>query len=285
MDGIHAIGEGLLRMSVFAAVFLVMALAEWAAPRRPLGHDRGRRWFTNLAIVAIDTLAVRLVFPLAAVGFAMWAESRGIGLFHMLGVPGIVGGLVSFVVLDLAIWAQHVAVHKVPLLWRVHRVHHADVDFDLTTGIRFHPVEILLSMLWKMAVIATLGAPPLAVFVFEVVLNGMAMFNHANVRLPAGFDRVLRLVVVTPDMHRVHHSTDMRETDSNYGFNLSIWDRLFRTYVPQPALGHEGMRIGLDDYQFEDPTRLGWSLALPIAAQDRGQAGPRREPGRPLNRS
>lgn len=265
MDSIHAIGEGILRLSVFAAVFLVMALAEWAAPRRPLGHGRGRRWLTNLAIVAIDTLAVRLIFPLAAVGFAIWAESRGIGLFHILDVSGPVAGIVSFVVLDLAIWAQHVAVHKVPVLWRVHRVHHADVDIDLTTGIRFHPVEIVLSMLWKMAVIAALGAPPLAVFVFEVVLNAMAMFNHANVRLPARLDRMLRLVVVTPDMHRVHHSTEMRETDSNYGFNLSIWDRLFRTYVPQPALGHEGMRIGLEEFQSEDPTRLGWSLALPVA--------------------
>jgi sterol desaturase/sphingolipid hydroxylase (fatty acid hydroxylase superfamily) len=269
MDGIHASGEAILRLSVFTAVFMVMALAEWMAPRRPLGHGRGRRWVTNIAIVAIDTLAVRLIFPLAAVGFAIWAETREIGLFQIMGTPGIVAGIISFAVLDLAIWAQHVAVHKVPVLWRVHRVHHADVDIDLTTGIRFHPIEIVLSMLWKMVVIAALGAPPLAVFVFEVVLNGMAMFNHANVRLPARLDRMLRLVIVTPDMHRVHHSTEMRETDSNYGFNLSIWDRLFRTYVPQPALGHEGMRIGLEEYQSEDPTRLGWSLALPIAPLDR----------------
>ncbi len=269
MDTIEAIGEGAARLSVFAAVFLAMAMAEWAAPRRALGHDRSRRWLTNLAIVAIDTLAVRLAFPLAAVGFAIWAEGRGLGLLRLVGVPGAAAGVIAFLALDLAIWAQHVAVHKVPILWRVHRVHHADVDIDVTTGLRFHPIEIALSMLWKMAVIAALGAPPLAVFAFEVVLNGMAMFNHANVRLPPGVDRVLRLVLVTPDMHRVHHSADRRETDSNYGFNLSVWDRLFRTYVPQPARGHEGMTIGLDDYQSDAPTRLGWSLALPFGAQDR----------------
>jgi sterol desaturase/sphingolipid hydroxylase (fatty acid hydroxylase superfamily) len=269
MDTVSAIGEGTLRIASFAGVFLVMALFEWAAPRRELGYGRPRRWFTNLSIVVLDIAAVRLIFPLAAVGFAIWAQSRELGLFYVVDAPGWLAGLISFLVLDLAIWAQHLAVHKIPVLWRIHRVHHADVDFDLTTALRFHPFEILLSMLWKMAVIVVLGAPPLSVFVFEVVLNGMAMFNHANAKLPLGADRVLRLLLVTPDMHRVHHSTDIAETDSNYGFNLSIWDRMFRTYVPQPALGHEGMVIGLDDYQSDRPTRLGWSLLLPFGRQNR----------------
>lgn len=281
MDFVNAIGEGALRVAVFAGVFAVMALGEWAAPRRDLNYGRSRRWFTNLSIVVLDVLAVRLVFPLAAVGVAIWADSSGLGLFHVIGVPGWLAGIISFLILDLAIWAQHLAVHKIPVLWRVHRVHHADVDIDLTTALRFHPIEILLSMIWKMAVIVALGAPPLSVFLFEVVLNGMAMFNHANVHLPTGADRILRKLLVTPDMHRVHHSTNIAETDSNYGFNLSIWDRMFRTYVPQPALGHQGMVIGLDDYQSERPTWLGWSLVLPFGRQNRvrvhdagDQAGP-----------
>jgi sterol desaturase/sphingolipid hydroxylase (fatty acid hydroxylase superfamily) len=268
MEAVNTIGEGALRLAAFASVFLIMALGELAAPRRTLGHGRGRRWITNLAIVVIDSLAVRLIFPLAAVGIAFWAEGRGIGLGYILGLPGWLAGILAFLALDLAIWAQHLAVHKIPVLWRIHRVHHADVDIDVTTALRFHPIEIVLSMVWKMVVVVALGAPPLSVFLFEVVLNGMAMFNHANVHLPYRIDRVLRIVLVTPDMHRVHHSTDVAETDSNYGFNLSIWDRLFRTYVPQPALGHEGMNIGLDDYRSDDPTRLGWSLALPFAAQN-----------------
>jgi sterol desaturase/sphingolipid hydroxylase (fatty acid hydroxylase superfamily) len=268
MDSVTAIGEGALRLAVFAGVFMVMALGELAAPRRDLGFGRSRRWMTNLAIVLIDTLAVRLVFPLAAVGVAIWADTHGIGLFHTLALPGWLAGLLAFLVLDLAIWTQHLAVHKVPVLWRIHRVHHADVDIDFTTALRFHPFEILLSMVWKMLVILLIGAPPLSVFVFEVVLNGMAMFNHANVALSNRLDRILRAVVVTPDMHRVHHSTDIRETDSNYGFNLSVWDRLFRTYVPQPALGHLDMNIGLDDYQCDRPTELAWSLWLPFRAQN-----------------
>lgn len=269
MDFVDTIGEGALRLAVFAGVFLIMALAEVSAPRRDLGFGRGRRWITNMAIVLIDTLAVRLLFPLAAVGVALWADANGIGLFHLLALPGWFAGLLAFLALDLAIWAQHLAVHKIPILWRIHRVHHADVDFDVTTALRFHPFEIVLSMVWKMVVVVALGAPPLSVFLFEVVLNGMAMFNHANFDIPARLDRILRAVLVTPDMHRVHHSTDIAETDSNYGFNLSIWDRLFRTYVPQPALGHEGMTIGLDDYRADEPTRLGWSLLLPFGPQNR----------------
>jgi sterol desaturase/sphingolipid hydroxylase (fatty acid hydroxylase superfamily) len=280
MDAVNTIGESALRLGAFAGVFLVMALAEFGAPRRDMGHGRGRRWITNMVIVLIDTLAVRLIFPLAAVGVALWADANGIGLFNVLGVPGWLAGIVCFLALDLAIWAQHLAVHKVPVLWRVHRVHHADVDIDVTTALRFHPIEIVLSMVWKMIVVVALGAPPLSVFLFEVVLNGMAMFNHANFHIPARLDRVLRTILVTPDMHRVHHSVDIAETDSNYGFNLSVWDRLFRTYVPQPALGHEGMTIGLDEYQTDRPTRLGWSLLLPFGPLNAARREARRMHGK-----
>lgn len=253
-----------IRLGIFAAIFLAMAGWELARPRRVPVAGKGRRWFTNLTIVAIDTLAVRLVFPLAAVGFAISAEEAGIGLFNRIQAPGWLAGIIAFVALDLAIYAQHVAFHRVPLLWRIHRVHHADRDVDVTTGLRFHPLEIMLSMLWKAAVIALIGAPALAVFVFEAALNGSSVFNHANARLPLGLDRVLRLFVVTPDMHRVHHSVIRGETDSNYGFNLSLWDRMFSTYVPQPAEGHERMRTGLEAYGDERPSRLGWSLLLPF---------------------
>lgn len=273
MAFVDALGEPALRLGVFAFVLAAMAGAEILAPRRDLAHGRGRRWLTNFSIVVIDALAVRLIFPLAAVGVALWAESRGIGVFNVAGLPGVVAGVLAFLALDLAIWAQHIATHKIPVLWRIHRVHHSDVDVDFTTGIRFHPVEILLSMLWKSAVIVAIGAPALAVFLFEVVLNAMAMFNHANLRLPARLDRVLRLAIVTPDMHRVHHSVIHRETDANYGFNLSLWDRLFGTYIAQPARGHEAMTLGLDEYQGEEPTRLGWSLRLPLAPLRRRRDG------------
>lgn len=258
------------RLATFAGVFLAMAAFEMALPRRGLVLGRGRRWVTNLAIVVLDSVCVRVLFPTAAVGVAMWAQSRGFGLFHLAGLASATAGLVGFLVLDFAIWAQHLAAHKIPLLWRVHRVHHADRDIDVTTALRFHPIEIVLSMLFKIAVVALLGIPAMAVFVFEVVLNGMAMFNHANIRLPLALDRVLRLVVVTPDMHRVHHSIIHRETDSNYGFNLSVWDRIFRTYVAQPREGHDGMTIGLAEHQGEEPARLGWALALPFRPLRRG---------------
>nr|WP_245165243.1 sterol desaturase family protein [Stappia sp. 28M-7] len=241
-----------------------MALFELALPRRALIFSRARRWTTNLAIVATDTAVLRIVFPMAAVGVAQWAGDQGLGLFPALGMPLWIAGLLGFVLLDFAVWAEHWASHKIPLLWRIHRMHHADRDIDLTTALRFHPLEIVLSMVWKAAVVVAFGIPVMAVLVFEVVLNGAAMFNHANVRLPLTLDRWLRLLVVTPDMHRVHHSVIRRETDSNYGFNLAIWDRLFGTYVAQPAKGHEGMTIGLDEYQHEGPTGYVWSLGVPF---------------------
>jgi sterol desaturase/sphingolipid hydroxylase (fatty acid hydroxylase superfamily) len=259
--------EGPLRLILFVSIFAVMGLAEALLPRRERGLPRGHRWLTNLGIAVIDTLAVRLVFPVAAVGIAVIAESRGWGLFNNIAWPGWLEGPIAFLVLDLAIYAQHVAFHKIPILWRLHRVHHADPEIDVTTGIRFHPVEIVVSMGYKVVLVIALGAPPIAVFVFEVVLNGCALFNHANVRIAKCIDAVVRLLIVTPDMHRVHHSTIPTEMDSNYGFNLSVWDRLFATYIAQPERGHLGMTIGLKQFPGASPTRLGWSLALPFRAK------------------
>lgn len=246
--------EPWIRLGFFLGVFLLMALWETLAPRRPRLLGRLLRWPNNLGLVLLDTLAVRLLFPLAGVGMAFVAQSHGWGLFNIVGMPVLIAAPVAVVLLDLTIYGQHVAFHAVPALWRLHRMHHADLEFDVTTGLRFHPIEILLSMALKLAAVVVLGAPPLAVLAFEIMLNATAQFNHGNVRLPPGWDRRLRLVVVTPDMHRVHHSVERRETDSNFGFNLPWWDRLFGTYRAQPALGHTLMTIGID--RFRDPREL-----------------------------
>jgi sterol desaturase/sphingolipid hydroxylase (fatty acid hydroxylase superfamily) len=211
---------------------------------------------------------VRLLFPLAAVGAALDAEAQGWGLFHALDWPGWIEILIALIVFDFAIWAQHLVSHKIPILWRLHRVHHADRDIDVSTAIRFHPIEIALSMALKIGIVYALGADPWAVVAFEVILNGCAMFNHANIRLPARVEAALRLLIVTPDMHRVHHSVLRREHDANYGFNLSVWDRLFGVYVAQPEGGHEGMKIGLEPWRDDRPARLGWTLALPFNRED-----------------
>lgn len=253
-----------LRLGVFVGVFSVMAGWELARPGRRLLASRPRRWFTNWAIVILDTALVRLLFPAAAVGAALDASAQGWGLFNALDWPLWLEVAIAVAVLDLAIWAQHLAFHKAPVLWRLHRVHHADRDMDVTTAIRFHPVEIALSMLLKIGLVYALGAAAVAVVAFEVLLNGCAMFNHANIRLPARLERAVRWVLVTPDMHRVHHSARRVETDSNYGFSVSWWDRLFGTYTAQPRDGHEGMTVGLDGHQDDAPTRLGWSLAFPF---------------------
>jgi sterol desaturase/sphingolipid hydroxylase (fatty acid hydroxylase superfamily) len=275
MQVFATIPEPVLRLSVFAAVFIVMALLEVGLPKRPLKAAKSRRWFTNLSIIGVDSLVVRLmaalpqllgvaIIPIAAVATAIWAEGRGIGLFHWLSLPIWIEIVAAIIILDFAIWLQHVISHKVPMFWRLHQVHHADVDIDVTTGIRFHPVEIALSMLYKMVWVLILGPAAVAVVLFEVILNATAMFNHANVALPAWLDRILRLAVVTPDMHRVHHSILRREHDSNYGFSLSIWDRLFGTYLDQPEAGHQGMTIGLAAHQNAAPTTLRWSLLAPF---------------------
>lgn len=258
--------EALIRLSVFLGLFALLALAEAALPRRPRQIPRARRWITNWGFTLINTAVLRLMaalLPLLAVGAALDAEAQGWGLFNALDWPGWVEMVLAILILDFAIWAQHLITHKVPLLWRLHRVHHADRDMDVTTAIRFHPVEIALSMGLKIGLVYILGPAALAVILFEIILNGTAMFNHANLRLPLGFDRILRLLLVTPDMHRVHHSVHRHEHDSNYGFSLSLWDRLFGTYIAQPAAGHDDMTVGLH-WQDDRPARLGWSLRLPF---------------------
>ena len=258
--------ELLIRLGTFVGLFALFAIVEAKAPRRPRTQPRKTRWTTNLAIIVIDSLTLRLMsvlMPLLAVGAAIDAAAQGWGLFNMIALPIWVEVVAAMVILDLAIWAQHLVFHKVPVLWRLHRVHHADRDFDVTTALRFHPVEIAASMIIKIGMVYLLGAPALGVVLFEVILNGSAMFNHANMRLPLGLDRWLRLVLVTPDMHRVHHSVHRDETDSNYGFCLSVWDRMFKTYTDQPRDGHDDMVIGLQ-WQNDEPSKLGWSLMLPF---------------------
>jgi sterol desaturase/sphingolipid hydroxylase (fatty acid hydroxylase superfamily) len=246
--------EPVIRLSCFLGVLLLMVLWEALTPRRTQSIKRLLRWPNNLSLVVLDTLLVRLLFPFAAVGMAFLAQSKGWGLLNIVPLPPWFTVPAAALLLDLTIYGQHVAFHAVPLLWRLHRMHHADLEFDVTTGLRFHPGEIVLSMLIKLAAVLMLGASPLAVLVFEVLLNATSMFNHGNVRLPPRLDGLLRALVVTPEMHRVHHSIDRQETDSNFGFNLPWWDRLFGTYRAQPALGHIRMTLGID--RFRDPREL-----------------------------
>lgn len=241
--------EAIIRLTGFVGVFAVMALWEILAPRRQRGFSRWIRWPNNLGIIALDTVVARLLFPTAAVGMALSAEQSGWGLFNLLAIPGWLAVTLSVLILDLTIYLQHILMHAVPALWRLHRMHHTDPECDVTTGIRFHPIEIIISMLIKLTVVGTLGAPALAVLIFEVLLNAMAMFNHGNVEIPVPLDRVMRLFIVTPDMHRVHHSVLPEETNSNFGFNLSIWDRQFDTYRDQPREGHRDMTIGIDQFR------------------------------------
>ena len=259
--------ETLIRFGVFLGLFALFAAAETLAPRRVRTQSRGTRWFTNWSITVANTILLRLMafaLPLLAVGAAIDAQAQGWGLFNALVLPTWIEVVAAILILDFIIWAQHLITHKVPILWRLHRVHHADVDMDVTTAIRFHPVEIALSMLIKIGAVYLLGPAAIAVILFEIILNGTAMFNHANIRLPLWLDAIVRRVLVTPDMHRVHHSVHRHEHDSNYGFALSIWDRLFGTYIPQPAAGHDDMEVGLE-WQDDRPSRLAWSLALPFA--------------------
>jgi sterol desaturase/sphingolipid hydroxylase (fatty acid hydroxylase superfamily) len=270
--------EPVIRLGAFAGVLAAIALWELLAPRRHQKIGRGWRWPNNLAIVVLDTLLVRLVFATAAVGMALLAETHGWGLFQALDAPAWLAVVASVILLDLAIYLQHVLFHAVPVLWRLHRMHHADLEFDVTTGVRFDPIEILLSMGIKLGVVAALGTPAVAVLLFEVLLNATSMFNHGNVRLSPKLDRVLRWIVVTPEMHRVHHSVVPRETNSNFGFNLPWWDRMSGTYRAQPEAGHEGMTIGIE--QFRDPRelRLDRMLLQPFRDDNRSYPLGRREP-------
>jgi sterol desaturase/sphingolipid hydroxylase (fatty acid hydroxylase superfamily) len=272
--------EPYIRLGFFFGVLVLMAVWEVVAPRRALTVNKGWRWFSNLGLVVVNTVAVRLVFALGAVGVALVAEERGWGLFNNVSVPAWAAVVVSALALDFFIYLQHVMFHAVPLFWRLHMVHHADLDIDVSTGLRFHTVEILLSMGIKVAAIILLGAPAVAVLIFEVLLNATSMFNHSNVDMPLWLDRVLRLFVVTPDMHRVHHSIIPNETNSNFGFNMPWWDFLFGTYRAQPSAGHRGMTIGLSQYRDEWVDRLKWMLVLPFIGTPGEYPINRRWPGR-----
>jgi sterol desaturase/sphingolipid hydroxylase (fatty acid hydroxylase superfamily) len=264
--------EPMLRLAVFLGMLGAMAGWELAAPRRRQDIPRVLRWTNNLALVVVDTIILRLTFPILAVGLALIAQERGWGLFNALSLPPWLAVLLSILLLDLAIYLQHVLFHAVPGLWRLHRMHHADLEFDVTTGLRFHPIEIVLSMVIKLAVVAALGAPAVAVLLFEVLLNATALFNHANIRLPARVDRMLRWVLVTPDMHRVHHSVLPAETNSNFGFNLPWWDRLLGTYRAQPKAGHEGMTIGIEQFRTRRDLWLDRMLVQPLRGPVSGGA-------------
>ena len=269
--------EPAIRLGFFLGVFAVIGFWEVLAPRRLLTVSKALRWTSNLGLVVLDTVLLRLIFPLAGVGLAAFCAKNGWGILNHFQVPFWVAVPLAVIALDFVIWLQHVMVHAVPLLWRLHRVHHADLDYDVTTGARFHPLEIVLSMLIKLATIVVLGPPVVAVVIFEVLLNATAMFNHGNIGLPARLDRILRWVVVTPDMHRVHHSIEDDETNSNFGFNLPWWDRLFGTYRDQPRAGQTGMTIGIRDHG--DPrevSRLDGMLLLPFRGEVKDYAINRR---------
>jgi len=254
-----------LRTYAFISIISMVILWEFMANKRPLQQSKVKRWLNNFGLIAVDTVVVKLLLPAGAFGVAIWAEDKGYGLLNNIDISPLAVTVVTVIVLDMIIYWQHRLFHVVPMFWRLHQVHHADRDIDVSTGLRFHPIEILLSMLIKFAAVIALGAPAAAVVVFEVILNGMAMFNHGNIRLPKALDSMIRLLFVTPDMHRVHHSIFKHETNSNYGFNLSIWDKIFGSYHAQPDLGHDKMTIGLEQYQGNTPTSsLLWMLKLPF---------------------
>ena len=263
--------EVTIRLSCFFCILVLMAGWEILAPRRSLTASKPVRWLNNLGLVFLNSALLRWIFSIAAVGLAMLAEQKQWGVLNQVNLPVEVTVIFSIVLLDGVIYLQHVMFHALPLLWRLHRMHHADVDFDVTTGSRFHPLEIILSMLIKFAVIMVLGPPAVAVLLFEVILNAMAMFNHSNIALPVKMDKWLRLLIVTPDMHRVHHSVFTDETNSNFGFNLSLWDKLFGTYQAQPIAGHQAMQIGLDQFRESKYLTLPWLLILPLIKEERGK--------------
>ncbi len=258
--------EGLIRISIFLGLFAVLAILERIIPKRTFATSTSQRWMTNWGFSVINTLSLRLlgvVLPFLAVGATLDAQAKGWGLLNLWNGPAWIEIIIAILILDFAIWAQHLITHKIPILWRLHQVHHADVEMDVTTAIRFHPFEIALSMLLKIGLVYLLGPSALAVILFEILLNGTAMFNHSNLALPKRLDRLLRMIIVTPDMHRIHHSINRHEHDSNYGFSLSLWDRLFGTYIEQTQSGDGAVVTGLR-WQDTRPTQLGWSLLLPF---------------------
>ncbi len=267
--------EQSLRFIAFLTILLLVIIWELISPKRTLRHSKAKRWLNNLALVGLDHLLVRLLFPFTTAAVAIWAAENKLGLFNVIQIDTEAATVVSIILLDLIIYGQHRLFHKIPILWRLHQVHHADRDIDVSTGLRFHPVEILISMVIKFASVILLGAPVAAVVLFEVILNGMAMFNHGNIRLPEQLDKLLRLMVVTPDMHRVHHSILIHETNSNYGFNISLWDRLFGSYHAQPDLGHQRMTIGLKPLLNQSTHSILWMLRLPFIFSGGSYATPK----------
>ncbi len=269
--------EPYIRSGFFFGILIIMAIWEYLAPRRVLTVSKTVRWVNNIGLVFLNSFIIRLIFPIMAVGIASFAQQNGWGIFNYYNVPFWGAAVVSIIAMDFIIYLQHVMVHAIPTLWRLHRVHHADLDFDVTTGARFHPLEIIISMLIKFATIIVLGAPVIAVVLFEIILNVTAMFNHSNVKLPLALDRLLRLVLVTPDMHRVHHSVEDHEANSNFGFSLPWWDRLFGTYRDQPDAGHENMTIGI--HKIRDVKQVSWlpgMLMIPFKEKVSGYAINRR---------
>ncbi len=255
-----------IRLSSFLGIFLIMSIWEVIAPKRNLTQSKGTRWFNNLSIIIINSFIMRLLVPVLPVGLAIVAAKSQWGLFNIINMPEWIKIILSVIILDLIIYIQHVLFHSFPPFWRLHLVHHADLDLDVTSGLRFHPIEILLSFIIKIITISALGPPVMAVIIFETLLNGTAMFNHSNINLPKKIDRILRLIVVTPDMHRVHHSVTIRETNSNFGFNLPWWDKLFSTYRDQPVAGHQKMTIGLSQYRQQNKLNIHHLLILPFIA-------------------
>jgi sterol desaturase/sphingolipid hydroxylase (fatty acid hydroxylase superfamily) len=266
-----------IRLGFFFGIFITVALWELASPRRTLALPRKVRWFSNIGLTVLNSLILRLLFPTAAIGVAIFASEQGIGLLNYYQFSAVFSIVLSLILMDAMIYFQHVIFHAIPAFWRIHRVHHADMDYDLTTGARFHPLEIILSMLFKFITIISLGPPIVAVVIFEIMLNGLAMFNHGNLRLPKNIDALLRKLLVTPDMHRVHHSVREDEANSNFGFNLSIWDRLFGTYIAEPAKGHVDMPIGIQGLRNPHQTNhLPGMLAMPFVGKITGYAINRR---------
>ena len=258
--------EGIIRLSIFFGLFIGFAAIEYFFPRRVVAKSKARRWLTNWSVSVFNVLTLRLfslALPLLAIGAAFDAQNLGIGLFNQIGFSVWIEIIMAILILDFCIWLQHLLTHKIEFLWRIHRVHHSDTEMDISTAIRFHPIEIALSMALKIGLVYALGADPLSVLIFEILLNGSSIFNHANINIPNKFDKILRFLIVTPDMHRIHHSSDRIEHDTNFGFALSIWDHMFRTYKLRPERNHKEMEIGLN-WQDEKPDKLGWSLSLPF---------------------
>lgn len=253
--------EGTLRLSIFLGVLILMGTLEAMFPAHERLQKRSSRWVTNIGLVIIDTLAIRLLFPIIAVGAALWAQTQGWGVLNLVVLPNWISVILAVIILDMMIYWQHVAFHKIPWLWRLHKVHHADRDLDATSGLRFHPVEIVISMVYKMIVVVALGAPVLAVIIFEIILNACALFNHANVRIPLLIERPLRKIMVTPALHRIHHSVIERETNTNFGFSVIWWDKIFRSYTDTPS---GQLTLGLNEYQTDAPSNLIWSLIAPF---------------------